>query len=177
MRELISYAVALVLYGFGLGVLQVPNPKRIIASRVLLVLGAVSASGASFMWLTSASDRLWGRALLSILVFGLIGWATVEAIRFAGHTEPLAASPASSPLPPAHPQPTLAQPPAANTPEVSQKQANDRPRSQLKARSKSQAAPAINQTMTNSAGAIQAGRDVTVGQKPSPTATEKDKKP
>jgi hypothetical protein len=35
----------------------------------------------------------------------------------------------------------------------------------------------INQTMTNSPSGIQAGRDVTVGRpKPSPTATEKDKK-
>jgi hypothetical protein len=36
---------------------------------------------------------------------------------------------------------------------------------------------AINQTMTNSSGGIQSGGDVTIGQKPSPAPTEKDRKP
>ena len=35
----------------------------------------------------------------------------------------------------------------------------------------------LKQTMTNSPGGIQAGRDVTIGQKPSPTVTKKDGKP
>ena len=37
--------------------------------------------------------------------------------------------------------------------------------------------PTVNQTMTNSPSGIQAGRDVTVGQRPSPQPTKEDKKP
>jgi hypothetical protein len=35
----------------------------------------------------------------------------------------------------------------------------------------------VNQTMTNSPNGIQAGRDATIGEKPSPVPTEKDRKP
>ncbi|MEP7037477.1 MAG: hypothetical protein ABI891_03965 [Acidobacteriota bacterium] len=88
MRDLISWAVAFIFYGFGLGVLQVPNPKRVIASKVFFILGAVSASGVSIMSLISISDNLVTRLIISFCVFGFIGAATVEAIRFAAHTEP-----------------------------------------------------------------------------------------
>ncbi len=87
MRELISWTVALVFYGFGLGVLQVPNSKRIIASKVFFVLGAITASGASIMSLVSLTDNLPARLIVSFCVFGLIGAGTIEAIRFAGHTQ------------------------------------------------------------------------------------------
>jgi len=87
VRELISYAVALIFYGFGFGVLQVPNPKRVIASKICFVLGAMFASGATIMWGFSSSDNLWVRITASFFVFGLIGVGTVEAIRFAGHTQ------------------------------------------------------------------------------------------
>ena len=67
-----------------------PNPKRIIASRVFFVLGAISATGASIMGLSSLSDNFWIRFIAGFFVFGLIGAGTVEAIRFAGHTEQIA---------------------------------------------------------------------------------------
>lgn len=89
MRELFSWAIVLVFYGFGLGVLQVHNPKRIIASKVFFVLGAISASGASIMALVSLSDNLWVRLIASFCVFGLVGAGTIEAIKFAGHTQNL----------------------------------------------------------------------------------------
>ena len=180
MRELISYAVALILYGFGLGVLQVPNPKRIIASRILFALGALSALGASIMWLGSVSEKLWVRALVSILICGLIGWATVEAFRFAGHTEPFVVPPSPSPSPSPSPLVSLPSPPVP-TPEIAslvpltKKTATESPRSQVHPKQPS----TVNQTMTNSPSGIQAGGDVTIGGKP-PSATptpNKDRKP
>jgi multisubunit Na+/H+ antiporter MnhG subunit len=87
VRELFSWAVVLVFYGFGLGVLQVPNPKRIIASKICFVLGVIAASGASIISLISLSDNLSVRLFVSFCVFGLIGAVTVEAIRFAEHTQ------------------------------------------------------------------------------------------
>ncbi len=185
MREFISYSVALLMYGLGIAVLQVPNPKRIIASRILFALGAIVAVGASSMWLESVSERLWVRALLSILVCGVIGWATVEVIRFAGHTEPLIVSPASSPgtsLPSHSPEPAPEIEPKAAvtaTPEISTTKTpktEPRPR-QLPPDQNLKQPSAINQTISNSPGAILAGRDVNVGEKPSPSATEKDRKP
>jgi multisubunit Na+/H+ antiporter MnhG subunit len=87
VRELISWAVVFAFYGFGLGVLQVPNPKRIIAARVFFVLGAISATGATIMSGVSLSDNLWIRLTVSFFLFGLIGAGTIEAIRFAAHTQ------------------------------------------------------------------------------------------
>jgi hypothetical protein len=89
VRELISWSVVLVFYGFGLGVLQVPNPKRIIASRVFFTIGAIIAIGAGIMSGISLSDNFWVRSITCFFIFGLIGAGTVEAIRFAGHTEQL----------------------------------------------------------------------------------------
>ncbi len=66
-----------------------PNPKRILASKVFFVLGAITASGASIMSLVSLSDNLWVRLFVSFSIFGLIGAGTIEAIRFAGHTQTL----------------------------------------------------------------------------------------
>jgi hypothetical protein len=139
----------------------------------LFVLGALSASGASIMWLMSI-DRLGMRAIASIIVFGLIGWGTVELFRFAGHTEPIVVSP-SSPSP--TPQ-TLLSPPEkqtqANVPAVLKPTKN---RTEAKSRRSGVERPTSGQVITNSPGAMQAGRDITVGQKPSPAPTKEDKKP
>jgi|ERR1043165_4196 hypothetical protein len=178
LKEIISYGFAVAFCGCGLAVLQVPNPKRIGAAKVLFLLGALSASGASIMWLVNI-DNGSVRALVSILAFGLIGWGAVELFRFAGHTEPITQtnptttepqmSPQALPSQPSAPQAALSPKTEANT-SVKTVKSHD-------TASRKSAASSINQTMTNSSGGMQAGRDIIVGEKPSPAPTKKDNKP
>src|SRR5262245_38943326 len=100
VRDLVTWTAALVFYGFALGVLQVPNPHRVVVSRICCILGGVSAIGASAVSLASISDTFWPRVLASFLWCGMIVTATVELFRFASHTQPLEPSaPSATPAP------------------------------------------------------------------------------
>jgi hypothetical protein len=89
MRELLTWGATLVFYGFGLGVLQVPNPKRVVAAKVFFVFGALWGIGVTSMWAISTPRNLAFRLVFEFLLIGLIGAGTIELFRFANYTEPI----------------------------------------------------------------------------------------
>jgi hypothetical protein len=97
MRDLLTWSVTLIFYGFGLGVLQVPNPKRVIAAKAFFVFGALWGIGVTSMWAVSTSRGWLFRLIFEFALFGLIGAGTVELFRFANYTEPIPEPPISAP--------------------------------------------------------------------------------
>lgn len=67
--------------------LQVPNPKRIIFSRVCFVLSGIIGSIAFIMLIATYINNPLYRVVASFCIIGAIGALVVEAYLFAGHTE------------------------------------------------------------------------------------------
>src|SRR6185295_8200227 len=100
MRELLTWGVTLIFYGFGLGVLQVPNPKRVIAAKAFFLFGALWGIGVTSMWAVSTPRNWLFRLVFEFAILGLIGAGTMELFRFANHTELMPAPvPASTTTP------------------------------------------------------------------------------
>ena len=182
MTELLSTSVVLptVVTLIGLGLLVVYAMRdRVDANwaKGFFLAAAGYWMLKVIMWGSRTSHSFGFRFFASFAAFGLAGAFLVESFRLiaAKHKEQQA-KPTTTENSGAEKTPISEPASSANVNTV-----NPHPQQFPKRETRSaprQAAPgAINQTMTNSPSGIQAGRDVTIGQKPSPTATQKDKKP
>jgi hypothetical protein len=144
-------------------------------AKLCLILACVIAAVQIILLLA----RRKGRMLFALVFFacGTLGMVGLALTNYVNHKRDrrnvVQAVSAPTPLPTQTPSPAVAGTSTKNEGTIAPKV---EPRTQSHDRNLKQPST-VNQTMTNSAGGIQAGRDVTIGQKPSPTATEKDRKP
>jgi len=176
LTEVMSLPVVLptILTLIGLGLLVVYAMRdRLDANwaKVFFVTAAAYWVAKVIMWGIKTSHGFGFRFVAAFAATGLAGAFVIEAWRLVSqkHNQQQPSTnqpqPNSSLLSPS-PSPSPVETKKGHQSEGKQSSAKQQP-----------AEPGINQTMTNSPGGVQAGHDITIGQKPSPAATEKDKKP
>jgi hypothetical protein len=87
MQEILSWGLIVAFVAIGLGVLQVPNPKRAIAAKMFFSLAAIILGVKIFMWANSPSHGLMFRIVACALGFAALGIMLTLAFWFAGQTQ------------------------------------------------------------------------------------------
>jgi hypothetical protein len=155
---------------FSLGVMSTETVKRWIGPLDGTGLGSYVLAG------------LIG-AVLAVVCLAIVNRAHTKFTAPVNQETATATTASPQPTPTAQPQPTATPSPSpspATTPEIISKPPTVSETSARPARHtprKAEQGSGINQTMTNSAGGIQAGGDVTIGDRPKPTPNDEKKNP